>query len=162
MIYSDVPLGQYFFKITVRNGIADVEEHRVQDYGLRIVHALEIDHANRLLPTPWQGSHFHEQPDSRNFATQPDRALLLVAFASGGRRRNEVASLRIGQLIKQDPVSADPKDPEALAEWLERARIAESAVFHCLKRCSNHSTSRLHRLHATITMPNINSAVPQS
>ena len=53
MINSDAPLGQYFFKITVQNSISDVEEHRVQDYGLRIVYAPKIDHANRLLPTPW-------------------------------------------------------------------------------------------------------------
>lgn len=42
-----------------------------------------------------------------------DRALLLVAFASGGRRRSEVATLRIGQLIEQDPVPADPKNPQS-------------------------------------------------
>lgn len=42
-----------------------------------------------------------------------DRALLLMAFGSGGRRRNEMASLRLEQLVELDPVSADPKDPEA-------------------------------------------------
>ncbi len=42
-----------------------------------------------------------------------DRALLLVAFASGGRRRSEVASLRTAQLIEQDPVPADPKNPQS-------------------------------------------------
>nr|WP_278555434.1 tyrosine-type recombinase/integrase [Brucella anthropi] len=42
-----------------------------------------------------------------------DRALLLVAFASGGRRRSEVAALRIEQLMEQDPVPADPKDAHA-------------------------------------------------
>ncbi|RWG04517.1 site-specific integrase [Mesorhizobium sp.] len=41
-----------------------------------------------------------------------DRALLLVAFASGGRRRSEVASLRLAQIEEQDPVAADPKEPE--------------------------------------------------
>lgn len=41
-----------------------------------------------------------------------DRAILLAAFASGGRRRSEVASLRVEQLVEQDPVPADPKDPE--------------------------------------------------
>ncbi len=39
-----------------------------------------------------------------------DRALLLTAFASGGRRRSEVASLRLEQLVEQDPVPVDPKD----------------------------------------------------
>lgn len=41
-----------------------------------------------------------------------DRALLLTAFASGGRRRSEVAPLRIEQLVDEDPVPADPKDPD--------------------------------------------------
>ncbi|WP_315927390.1 site-specific integrase [Mesorhizobium sp. SP-1A] len=41
-----------------------------------------------------------------------DRALLLMAFASGGRRRSEVASLRVEQLTEQDPVPLDPKDPD--------------------------------------------------
>ncbi|BCG83571.1 site-specific integrase [Mesorhizobium sp. 113-3-3] len=42
-----------------------------------------------------------------------DRAVLLVAFASGGRRRSEVAALRVEQIVAQDPVPADPKDPES-------------------------------------------------
>jgi site-specific recombinase XerC len=42
-----------------------------------------------------------------------DRALLLMAFASGGRRRSEVASLRIEQLVEQEPVPADPKDSDS-------------------------------------------------
>ena len=41
-----------------------------------------------------------------------DRALLLMAFASGGRRRSEISSLRLEQLIDADPVPADPKDPD--------------------------------------------------
>lgn len=42
-----------------------------------------------------------------------DRALLITAFASGGRRRSEVSALRIEQLIEQEPVPADPKDPDS-------------------------------------------------
>ncbi|MGE0279090.1 MAG: site-specific integrase [Rhizobiaceae bacterium] len=42
-----------------------------------------------------------------------DRAMLLVAFASGGRRRGEIAALRVEQLVEQDPVPADPRDPSA-------------------------------------------------
>ena len=38
-----------------------------------------------------------------------DRALLLVAFASGGRRRSEAASLRVADLIEREPVPADRK-----------------------------------------------------
>ncbi|MCG5486293.1 MAG: site-specific integrase [Sinorhizobium meliloti] len=42
-----------------------------------------------------------------------DRALLLVAFASGGRRRSEVAALRVEDLHDEDPVPLDPKDPDS-------------------------------------------------
>ncbi|WP_353646141.1 site-specific integrase [Mesorhizobium sp. WSM2239] len=41
-----------------------------------------------------------------------DRALLLMAFASGGRRRSEVSSLRLEQLTEEEPVPVDPKDPD--------------------------------------------------
>ncbi len=37
-----------------------------------------------------------------------DRALLLLAFASGGRRRSEVAGLRVEDVIDDEPVRADP------------------------------------------------------
>jgi integrase len=39
-----------------------------------------------------------------------DRALLLLAFASGGRRRSEVAGLRVEDLVDDEPVRADPAD----------------------------------------------------
>ncbi|RUV53976.1 MAG: integrase [Mesorhizobium sp.] len=40
-----------------------------------------------------------------------DRALLITAFASGGRRRSEIASLRFEQIVEEEPVTADPKNP---------------------------------------------------
>ncbi|RWI07331.1 MAG: integrase [Mesorhizobium sp.] len=43
-----------------------------------------------------------------------DRALLITAFASGGRRRSEIASLRFEQIVEEDPVPADPKAPDSL------------------------------------------------
>ncbi len=42
-----------------------------------------------------------------------DRALLLLAFASGGRRRSEVAGLRVEDLIEDEPVRSDPADPSS-------------------------------------------------
>jgi integrase len=42
-----------------------------------------------------------------------DRALLLLAFASGGRRRSEVAGLRVEDLVDEDPVPTDPKMPDS-------------------------------------------------
>ncbi|MBP2236331.1 integrase [Sinorhizobium kostiense] len=44
-----------------------------------------------------------------------DQALLLTAFASGGRRRSEVAGLRIEDLIDKEPVHADPVDKSSPA-----------------------------------------------
>jgi len=42
-----------------------------------------------------------------------DRAVLLTAFASGGRRRSEVAALRVEDLTDEDPVQADPTIPDS-------------------------------------------------
>ncbi|ODR93166.1 hypothetical protein A8M32_01180 [Sinorhizobium alkalisoli] len=42
-----------------------------------------------------------------------DRALLLTAFASGGRRRSEVAGLRVEDLHDEEPVRADPADRDS-------------------------------------------------
>ncbi|RMC65172.1 hypothetical protein EBB04_21110 [Sinorhizobium meliloti] len=39
-----------------------------------------------------------------------DRALLLAAFVSGGRRRSEVAALRVEDFADEEPVLADPSD----------------------------------------------------
>lgn len=48
---------------------------------------------------------------SERLADVRDRALLLLAFASGGRRRSEVAALRVEDLVEEEPVRADPSDP---------------------------------------------------
>jgi integrase len=42
-----------------------------------------------------------------------DRALLLIAFGSGGRRRSELASLRVEQLSDETPIPIDPDDPRS-------------------------------------------------
>lgn len=41
----------------------------------------------------------------------PDRAILLIAFAAGGRRRSEVATLRHSQISAADPIKLRPADP---------------------------------------------------
>lgn len=61
--------------------------------------AITIDVLNKLIATCDQ-----------NLVDIRDKAILLVAFASGGRRRSEVASLRISQLSKEEDVLIDPKD----------------------------------------------------
>ena len=42
-----------------------------------------------------------------------DKALLLTAFASGGRRRSEIAGLRLEQVFREPPVPVDPADPRS-------------------------------------------------
>jgi integrase len=42
-----------------------------------------------------------------------DGALLLLAFASGGRRRSEVAALRVEDVVEAEPVPAHPSDPNS-------------------------------------------------
>ncbi|MEP9373829.1 tyrosine-type recombinase/integrase [Mesorhizobium sp. KR1-2] len=104
-----------------------------------------------------------------SLASLRDRALLLTAFASGGRRRSEIASLRCEQLRQEEPV-ADETDAAApplpclsislgrtktaaadtgssvllvgrpvlaLKTWLDRAGIAEGAVFRGIDRWGN-------------------------
>ncbi len=44
MVDGHAALGHDFFKVSVRDGIADVEKHGMQDYCLRVVYALEINH----------------------------------------------------------------------------------------------------------------------
>ena len=42
-----------------------------------------------------------------------DRAILLVAFAAGGRRRSEVATLRHSQISVAEPIKLRPTDPSS-------------------------------------------------
>jgi integrase len=44
-------------------------------------------------------------------ADSRDRALLLIAFGSGGRRRSEIASLRVEQISEEAPVTPNPGEP---------------------------------------------------
>ena len=41
-----------------------------------------------------------------------DRALLLLAFGSGGRRRSEITKLKVDDLEEREPVAADPDAPK--------------------------------------------------
>jgi len=101
-----------------------------------------------------------------------DRAILMVAFASGGRRRSEVAGLRTEQLVKQPPVTDEDGTPlpslgihlrrtktsgadhdeivyltgrpvEALIRWLEAAKIDKGSVFRKIDRWGNVSARAL-------------------
>ncbi len=92
-----------------------------------------------------------------------DRAILMVAFASGGRRRSEIAGLRIEQLQPEEPIQIDGGPPllslsihlgrtktsgadsdevvylsgrpvEALNAWLAAAKIDKGSVFRAIDR----------------------------
>jgi site-specific recombinase XerD len=69
---------------------------------------------------------------SDRLADSRDLAILLVAFASGGRRRSEVARLRLEQLTGEADVPLDPDDPNSprlpcMAIALGRTKTAQAA-----------------------------------
>ncbi|MGN6773693.1 site-specific integrase [Rhizobium sp.] len=101
-----------------------------------------------------------------------DRAILMVAFASGGRRRSEVAGLRKEQLTVESPVKAEDGSPlpsvsihlgrtknsgasqdevvyltgppvEALNAWLTAAKIDSGSVFRAIDRWGHVSRRAL-------------------
>lgn len=60
-----------------------------------------------------------------------DLALLLIAFGSGGRRRSEIARLRVEQISEEAPVPLDPDDRDSprlpcLAIALGRTKTAQA------------------------------------
>lgn len=68
---------------------------------------------------------------SDRLADTRDLAILLVAFASGGRRRSEVARLRLEQLTTEPDVQLDPEDPHSpllpcMAIALGRTKIGQA------------------------------------
>jgi integrase len=101
-----------------------------------------------------------------------DRAILMVAFASGGRRRSEIAALRKEQLTQEEPILVDGETPlpslsihlgrtktsgaendeivyitgrpvDALNAWLTAARIETGSVFRAIDRWGNVSPRSL-------------------
>jgi integrase len=101
-----------------------------------------------------------------------DKAILMVAFASGGRRRSEVAGLRKEQLVMEAPIPVEGSPPlpslsihlgrtktsgadnqeivyltgrpvEALNAWLALARIESGSVFRAIDRWGNVSRRAL-------------------
>ncbi len=108
----------------------------------------------------------------KNLRDIRDRAILMVGFASGGRRRSEIAGLRTEQLITEAPVIVDDGSPlpslsiylgrtktsgaddeevvyltgrpvDALNAWLVAARIESGPVFRAIDRWGNVSRRAL-------------------
>ncbi|MEB2846596.1 tyrosine-type recombinase/integrase [Rhizobiales bacterium RZME27] len=62
---------------------------------------------------------------SGNLRDLRDRAILMVAFASGGRRRSEIAGLRVEQLTKEAPIAVSDSPPlPSLAIHLGRTKTS--------------------------------------
>ncbi|POO49117.1 tyrosine-type recombinase/integrase [Agrobacterium rosae] len=101
-----------------------------------------------------------------------DRAILMVAFASGGRRRSEIAGLRKDQLTVEVPIAVDNAPPlpslsihlgrtktsgsenddvvyltgrpvDALNAWMTAARIDSGGIFRKIDRWGNLSKHAL-------------------
>jgi len=70
--------------------------------------AVTADCLELLLATC--GGADHARPSLKDLR---DKAVLLVGFASGGRRRSELAGLRLSQIEWLDPLPADPNDPDS-------------------------------------------------
>jgi integrase len=101
-----------------------------------------------------------------------DRAVLMVGFASGGRRRSEIAGLRVEQLTAEEPVVGADGSPlpslsihlgrtktsgadhdeivyltgrpvDALNAWLQAAKIDKGSIFRAIDRWGNVSRRTL-------------------
>jgi len=101
-----------------------------------------------------------------------DRAMLMVAFASGGRRRSEIAGLRREQLTVEPAIEAEDGPPlpslaihlgrtktsgadqdevayltgrpvDALNAWLDAAKIDKGLIFRAIDRWGNVSCRTL-------------------
>jgi integrase len=55
-----------------------------------------------------------------------DRALLMVAFASGGRRRSEIAGLRVEQLVAENPIELEGASLASLSIHLGRTKTSSA------------------------------------
>ncbi len=78
--------------------------------------AVTGDVVEKLLKTCWPG----RPQDLR------DRALILVAFASGGRRRSELAALRVEDIAVEADVPADASDPTSPRLPCRRLRLGRT------------------------------------
>ena len=109
---------------------------------------------------------------TENLRDLRDRAILMVAFASGGRRRSEIASLRVEQLTDEAPIEVADGPPlpslaihlgrtkttsgehddvvyltgrpvNALHAWMTAARIESGSVFRRIGRWGTVSRREL-------------------
>ncbi len=130
----------------VRELLSAARRKRVQGSGVRKAAAATLDILEALVATC----------DGERATDARDRALLLVGFASGGRRRSELAGLVVEDLGRDGgeyvwTLRASKTDQEgeghvvpiagraaqALTVWLEQARIDRGPVFRAVDRWGN-------------------------
>jgi integrase len=90
-----------FANPSIRNALRLAIRAADRPRGRKSPSAITRDVLDQLLATSGQG----RAVDLR------DRALLLLAFGSGGRRRSEIAKLKVEDLEEREPVAADPEAP---------------------------------------------------
>lgn len=90
-----------FDAASVREGMRLAAKASLRPRQRKSARAVTRDVLDKLLATCVQGT----------LVDLRDAAVLLVAFASGGRRRSEIAHLRVEDLIDEPDVPADPADP---------------------------------------------------
>lgn len=105
---------------------------------------------------------------TENLRDVRDRAILMIAFASGGRRRSEIAGLRVEQITVEPPIETESGPPlpsraihlgrtktssaghdevvyltgrpvEAFDAWIAAAKISSGSVFRKIDRWGNVS-----------------------
>lgn len=145
-------------KSAVRLAIRAINQPRNR----KSAHAITGDILTKLLATC----------SGEDITTLRDRAILIVAFTSGGRRRSEIAGFRMDQLVIQAPVTDEAGSPlpslgvhlgrtktsgadhdeiiyltgrrvDALTRWLEAAKIDKGSVFRKVDRWGNVSARAL-------------------
>jgi integrase len=57
-----------------------------------------------------------------------DRAVLMVGFASGGRRRSEIAGLRVEQLTAEEPVLVPTAAPSPPCPFISAGRKHQAPI----------------------------------
>ncbi|QGM99976.1 tyrosine-type recombinase/integrase [Methylocystis parvus] len=93
-----------FSSPSIRNALRLAIRAADRPRGRKSAQAITRDVLDQLLATCGRG----RAVDLR------DRALLLLAFGSGGRRRSEIARLRVDDIDEREPVPADPSAPDGL------------------------------------------------
>ncbi len=181
----DTELQQQLIKYGLRKSAKPYQMSSID----RFLASLSVAHQQRGLPSPMSESRMrvlrrkikkrlvkHKKPIKRAI-TSPillalletcdntliglrDKAILLIAFSTGGRRRSELADFTVDDVIKTDDgyslrLKQSKNDPcakglllpvkgqaaEALARWLKSAKLTQGKLFRAIDRHGHIKTS---------------------